>query len=88
MRLPRDLSGDDLARKLGTFGYDITRQTGSHLRLTTQENRRHHLTIPRYRNLRVGTPAAVIRAVAEHFVISRDIVAQKLFGKRRGGGDS
>ncbi len=35
MKLPRDLSGDDLARALQQFGYQPTRQTGSHLRLIT-----------------------------------------------------
>ena len=35
MRLPRDLSGSDLAQSLSKLGYLITRQTGSHLRLTT-----------------------------------------------------
>ncbi len=34
MRLPRDLSGSDLAQALRKLGYSITRQTGSHLRLT------------------------------------------------------
>jgi predicted RNA binding protein YcfA (HicA-like mRNA interferase family) len=43
MRLPRDGSGDDLARALGTFGYGVTRQTGSHLRLTTTERGEHHV---------------------------------------------
>ena len=37
MRLPRDLSGDDLAHALRVFGYYITRQTGRHLRLTSAE---------------------------------------------------
>jgi predicted RNA binding protein YcfA (HicA-like mRNA interferase family) len=35
MRLPRDLSGEDLAGALKVFGYQVTRQTGSHMRLTT-----------------------------------------------------
>ncbi|MDF0650042.1 MAG: type II toxin-antitoxin system HicA family toxin [Nitrospira sp.] len=46
MRLPRDLSGSDLAQALRKLGYSITRQTGSHLRLTTHEHGEHHLTIP------------------------------------------
>ena len=32
MKLPRDLSGTSLARKLSQFDYKQTRQTGSHLR--------------------------------------------------------
>lgn len=43
MSLPRDLSGNDLAQALRTLGYSITRQTGSHLRLTTYEHGEHHL---------------------------------------------
>jgi predicted RNA binding protein YcfA (HicA-like mRNA interferase family) len=46
MRLPRDLSGRDLAKVLGRLGYETTRQTSSHIRLTTQRNGEHHITIP------------------------------------------
>ena len=46
MRLPRDLSGADLAKALSRFGYRVTRQTGSHLRLTTDVPSQHHVTIP------------------------------------------
>ena len=44
MKLPRDLSGLELAQLLRTVGYEITRQTGSHLRLTTE--RRASTTLP------------------------------------------
>lgn len=57
MRLPRDVSGDELAQALQTFGYRVSRQTGSHVRLTTVERGEHHVTIPRHRSLRVGTLA-------------------------------
>ena len=46
MKLPRDLSGNDLARRLVSLGYAITRQTGSHMRLTTNRGGEHHITIP------------------------------------------
>jgi predicted RNA binding protein YcfA (HicA-like mRNA interferase family) len=45
MKLPRDVSGADLAKRLGRLGYEVTRQTGSHLRLTTTERGQHHVTI-------------------------------------------
>jgi len=35
MKLPRDIGGKELADLLSTYGYEITRQTGSHLRLTS-----------------------------------------------------
>jgi hypothetical protein len=34
MRLPRDWGGEKLATLLGRYGYEVTRQTGSHIRLT------------------------------------------------------
>lgn len=34
MKLPRDLVGADLASALRTLGYEVTRHTGSHMRLT------------------------------------------------------
>ncbi|HEX8708200.1 MAG TPA: type II toxin-antitoxin system HicA family toxin [Pyrinomonadaceae bacterium] len=46
MKLPRDVSGAALAKALAALGYEITRQTGSHLRLTTPEGGEHHVTIP------------------------------------------
>ena len=46
MRLPRDVSGPALAAALAEFGYRVTRQTGSHMRLTTTERGEHHVTMP------------------------------------------
>ena len=54
LRLPRDLSGEGLAALLGRYGYEVTRQTGSHMRLTTTQGGEHHITIPRHESLRVG----------------------------------
>jgi len=83
MRLPRDVSGEDLARKLSVCGYRITRQTGSHLRLTTLERGEHHITIPRHSPLRVGTLAAILADVAQHFEVSRAAVEERVFGSGR-----
>jgi len=79
MRLPRDLSGEDLARALRTLGYQVTRQTGSHLRLTTVQHGEYHITIPQHNPLRVGTLAAILGNIAQHFDISRDDLTSRLF---------
>jgi predicted RNA binding protein YcfA (HicA-like mRNA interferase family) len=71
MKLPRDVSGDDLVKALRVLGYEVTRQTGSHYRVTTTQAGEHHLTIPRHNPLRIGTFAAILDDVAEHFGISR-----------------
>jgi predicted RNA binding protein YcfA (HicA-like mRNA interferase family) len=80
MRLPRGLSGPDLARALKSLGYAPTRQTGSHVRLTTHKRGEHHVTIPNHPSLRVGTLAAILADVAVHFEIGRDELLQRLFG--------
>jgi predicted RNA binding protein YcfA (HicA-like mRNA interferase family) len=43
MKLPRDLTGAQLVKGLENLGYTIERQTGSHIRLITQENGEHHV---------------------------------------------
>ena len=80
MRLPRDLSGSDLAQSLHKLGYLVTRQTGSHLRLTTHDQGEHHLTIPLHSPLRVGTLSAILADVSSHFKLSRNQLLDKLFG--------
>jgi len=82
MRLPRDLSGDDLCQLLRAFGYTVTRQTGSHMRLTTQQQGEHHVTIPKHNPLRLGTLNGVVSDVAEHFQMTRDELVAQLFGRR------
>lgn len=78
MKLPRDVSGDDLAKALKVFGYKVTRQTGSHMRLTTIESGEHHITIPWHDPLRIGTLAAILDDVAMHFQLSRDELMAKI----------
>ncbi|CAE6746105.1 MAG: type II toxin-antitoxin system HicA family toxin [Nitrospira sp.] len=79
MRLPRDLSGGDLAQILRKVGYSITRQTGSHLRLTTIEHGEHHITIPQHSPLRIGTLSAILAEVAAHFELTREQLTRQLF---------
>ena len=78
MKLPRDLGGEELAELLRRYDYVITRQTGSHLRLTTQQNGEHHVTIPRHSSLRVGTLNSILKDVAEHLGLERDQLIESL----------
>lgn len=81
MRLPRDVGGEELAALLRRYGYEITRQTGSHLRLTTTREGEHNVTIPRHGSLRVGTLSAILSEVAQHLGIPRQALVETLFGK-------
>jgi predicted RNA binding protein YcfA (HicA-like mRNA interferase family) len=80
MKLPRDVSGNDLARALFRVGYRVTRQTGSHIRLTSDLLDQHHVTIPAHPSLRVGTLAAILAEVASQLEVSRDELLERLFG--------
>jgi predicted RNA binding protein YcfA (HicA-like mRNA interferase family) len=79
MRLPRDLSGNDLAKALKALGYEQTRQSGSHMRLTTLERGEHHVTIPRGGPLRVGTLSGILGDICDHFKTIREELIEKLF---------
>jgi predicted RNA binding protein YcfA (HicA-like mRNA interferase family) len=79
VKLPRDLSGSDLAKALRRFGYEVSRQTGSHMRLTTSQPAVHHVTIPAHDPLKLGTLAAILGDVAAHQKLSREDLLQQLF---------
>jgi predicted RNA binding protein YcfA (HicA-like mRNA interferase family) len=81
MRLPRDLSGAELVKRIGSIGYRVTRQTGSHIRLTGDKPATHHVTVPNHDPLRVGTFAAIISGVAMHQRLDRDELLRRLFDK-------
>lgn len=80
MKLPRDVSGAHLVKSLSALGYRVTRQVGSHVRLTCDLPREHHITIPNHDYLRVGTLAAILSDVAAHHGMSREELLGKLFG--------
>jgi predicted RNA binding protein YcfA (HicA-like mRNA interferase family) len=79
MRLPRDLSGSDLTKALRKVGYQVVRQSGSHIRLTCELGGQHHLTIPAHDPLKVGTLAAILSDVASHLKLARDDLIKRLF---------
>ena len=79
-RLPRDVSGHQLAKALSRFGYEITRQTGSHLRLTTGTKGEHHVTVPAHSSLKVGTLSGILGEVGEHLEMPKGWLIEELFG--------
>jgi predicted RNA binding protein YcfA (HicA-like mRNA interferase family) len=74
VKLPRDLSGTDLVRALAHLGYVTTRQTGSHVRLTTNQSGEHHITIPYHDPLKIGTLNSLLRDIGTHHGITRNEV--------------
>ena len=82
MKLPRDLSGAEVARRLARhYGYRVTRSRGSHMTLTlTTEGDQHQVTVPRHRHVRIGTLDAIIADVAAFLGSSKQAVRDTLFG--------
>lgn len=79
MRIPRQLSGQDVARALRLLGYERVRQDGSHIRLTTQVNGAHHVTVPNHKPLKVGTLlGGVLKPVAAHHRLTVEDLLAKL----------
>jgi predicted RNA binding protein YcfA (HicA-like mRNA interferase family) len=79
MKLPRDLSGPDLASALcRTWGYRIVHQKGSHIVLETGEPAHHRIAVPAHQSLRVGTLNAMMRAVAKHKGVERQTILDTL----------
>jgi predicted RNA binding protein YcfA (HicA-like mRNA interferase family) len=79
MKLPREISGLELAKLLKKYGYEITRQTGSHIRLTTNLKGEHHVTIPSHKHLKTGTLSGILSDVAIHFKINKGDLIKELF---------
>jgi predicted RNA binding protein YcfA (HicA-like mRNA interferase family) len=80
VKLPRDISGEELAQILKRYGYRITRQTGSHIRLTsTVKDTEHHITIPRHKPLKVGTLSSILNEVADYLELDKNTLVTKLF---------
>ena len=80
MKLPRDLSGRELASLLCKLGYEVSRQTGSHMRLTTRVGGEHPITIPAQDHLRIGTLSSILREVELHQQTTREELLNRLFG--------
>lgn len=56
-----------------------SRQTGSHIRLTTLPEGQHHITIPNHDPLKAGTLNAILNDIAQHFKISKQELIERIF---------
>ncbi len=80
MKLPRNISSQELIKSLQKLGYFISRQKGSHIRLTTNSNGEHHITIPNHNPVKIGTLSSIIGDVASHFKQTKEEISEKIFG--------
>jgi predicted RNA binding protein YcfA (HicA-like mRNA interferase family) len=75
MKLPRDLSGEALARHLTKrWHYERVHQVGSHIILQTEDPFQHRVAVPAHTPLRVGTLNSILSAVAAHKGVTKEDV--------------
>lgn len=80
MKLPRDISAGDLIKILTNIGYEVTRQSGSHIMLTYSKNYlSHHITIPNHNPIKIGTLNNILKDLSTHLKISKDELVSKFF---------
>ena len=82
MTLPRDVSGERLVRLLSRYGYEVARQRGSHVTLTSNFMcYEHHLSIPRHGAVRVGTLRSILRLAATYLEMDAEQLRRELFDR-------
>jgi len=80
MKLPRDVGGDELVRRLTLVGYERVHQTGSHVRIRAIiDGKPHTITIPLNDPLRVRTLHHILKDVAAHLHIPQTRLIEELF---------
>ncbi len=79
-KIPRDISGQELAKLLSQYGYKIDWHKGSHIRLTAKcNNVEHHITIPDHDFIKIGTLNNILNDVASFIDIDKKELSKKLF---------
>ena len=78
MKTPRNLNGQDLVKALRILDYEVTRQKGSHIRVTTQKGGEHHEVIPAHKPLKPGTLASILKSIAAHHAMTTSELLQNL----------
>ncbi len=71
-RLP-PLSGAELVRRLRRFGYEVDRQTGSHIILRHADPPHRRITVPNHKTIAKGT----LRAILRHAQISVEEISRR-----------
>lgn len=64
MKIPRDVTGEELLRGLRRIGYAFERQAGSHMILRGELPGMHSVTVPNHKPLKVGTLSAILHEIA------------------------
>jgi len=78
MKLPRDVDGVTLVKALRVLGYEVDRQKGSHIRVTTQKDGENHEVIPFHHPIKAGTLSSILKRIARHHGMKLEMLLDKL----------
>jgi predicted RNA binding protein YcfA (HicA-like mRNA interferase family) len=80
VKLSRDISSDELIESLKKYGYQISHQTGSHIRLTSNiKKSEHHITIPHHKYIKIGTLNNILNDVSVYLEMDKKSLLAELF---------
>ena len=78
-KIPRDVSAKRLIKVLSKYGYEITRQVGSHIRMTVVTNDGiEGVTVPNHAPIKLGTLMSIINEAASQLNIEREDIIDQL----------
>ena len=78
-KIPRDVSAKKLIKVLSKYGYEVTRQVGSHIRIyITTKNGIEGVTVPNHDPIKLGTLMSIINEVASQLNIDREDIIDQL----------
>lgn len=81
-KIPRDVSGRGLADLLKKYGYEVDREKGSHIRLSSAyKSQSHKITIPDHKEIKIGTLNNILNEVANYLGITKTELVEYLFPK-------
>ena len=64
MKVPRNVSADELIKLLERHGYTAVRQTGSHIRLSKKfDDWEHSITVPNHKPVKIGTLHSIAKDI-------------------------
>jgi predicted RNA binding protein YcfA (HicA-like mRNA interferase family) len=78
-KIPRNVDASSLIKALRILEYEVTRQVGSHIRITTFLNGEHHTTIPNHNPIKIGTLSSILSGIAIHFNLTKQELLDKIF---------
>jgi predicted RNA binding protein YcfA (HicA-like mRNA interferase family) len=79
-KIPRDISGREMAKLIKIYGYNIVKEKGSHIRLLSNfKGSEHKITIPDHKHIKIGTLNNILNDIGSYLKLSKEQLIHELF---------